>query len=488
MQILAKIFFVLIPFLGTAQISFYKYYSDEGYDFGQGIVQLEDSSYVITGASGSFASHSEAFLMKVDSTGLLQWSNHYGGLETDWGRRVLYKKNFGFFVCGYSNSFSAQGDYDFYLVKVDESGFEEWSRTYGSEAWEQLYDAAILSDTGTILVGEKQNGIYNADMFLVRTDKNGDTLWTKTLENPGNDIANSVEVYQDTILYVGGTRYYADSAQAKGVIYKIHSNGTMMDTLYFKSYPGEYQLNDLHVIGDTVQAIGSMRLNSADQWDYTFYRSDITINGFGNVSCFNSNVNGDWFGDVFTTYDDNSHRYMGMSFMNNGNQFVNGRDIMVQLGNTFMFYQGDVAFIEFEEPDVNGEFIPTSDGGAILVGYIQNTDIGSGGGTIFLLKIGPDEMYPTTSTTGFSPVVNVEEKISTIDAKVYPNPAQEWLQVELPTNDAGNYQLMGFPGQIVREGTISGKKTIEVSDLPSGVYLLQISTPNGKAINRIVIQ
>ncbi len=487
MQILVKIAFIVLPVLASAQISFFRNYSDNSYDFGQGIVQLEDSSYVIAGTSGSFVGNGQAFLMKVDSLGIKKWSNHYGGPEAEWGRRVLHKDNFGYFVCGHSNSYGA-GDYDFYLVKVDESGFEEWHETYGDGNWERLMDAALTRDTGTILVGEKQNGIYGTDMFMVRTDKNGDTLWTKTLENMGDDIAMTVDIYQDSFLYVGGSWHYADSAQAKGVIYKIHDNGQMLDTLLFKTYAGEYELNDLHIIGDTVQALGSTRFNSADQWDYTFYRSDLTVNGFANISCFNSDANGDWWGDAFTSYGDNSKRYMAMSFDNNGSQAINGPNVMVQRGNTFMFFEDAVGFVEHNEPDVNGEIIRTNDGGAILVGYSQDPLIGNGGGTVFLMKIGPNEDYPATDVAGHSTMVSVEEQFNSLEVKVYPNPAEDWLYIELPTNDSGTYQLTGVSGQVVLEGSISGEVSIQTASIPAGVYLLQIATPNGKAINRIVIQ
>lgn len=488
MQILIKIAFVLLPIFAMSQISFYRNYADNGYDFGQGIVQLEDSSYVVTGTSGSFASHAQAFLMHVDSNGTRLWSNHFGGQESEWGKRVLYKENVGYFLCGHSNSFGA-GDYDFYLVKVNSSGLEEWSKTYGNESWERVMDAALTRDTGVIMVGEKDNGMYGTDMYLVRTNINGDTLWTRTFEHIGDDIATSVDVYRDSIFYVGGTWYDSDSLQSKGIIYKILDDGTMLDTLSFSNYPGEYELNDLHVIGDTVQALGSQRLNNADQWDYTFYRAQITVNGFGNVSCFNSTVGGDWHGDVFTSYGNNSTRYMGMSFENNANTYPGGRDVQVQRGNNFMFFQDGVAFLAYEEPDVNGEIIRTSDGGAILVGYHQFPLIGSGGGTIFLLKIGPNELYPVTNVpVVHSALVNVEEQQNLISASVYPNPATTLLHIELPTNEEASYRFYDFSGKVVTNGRMNGTSTLSLQDFQSGIYLLEVQTQNGKAINRVIIQ
>ncbi len=487
MQILVKIALVLLPVFASAQISFYKHYADNSYDFGQGIVQLEDSSYVVAGTSGSFTGHAQAFLMHVDSMGNKLWSNHYGGPESEWGRNVLYQENFGYFLCGHSNSFGS-GDYDFYMAKVDDSGIEEWSRTYGDTGWERAMDAVMTRDTGAVLVGEKDNGAYGMDMFIVRTDKNGDTLWTKTLENFGNDIANTVDVYRDSILYVGGSWFHADSAQAKGVVFKIHDGGEMLDTLLFDTYAGEYEMNDLHVIGDTVQALGSNRLSASDEWDYTFYRSDLTTNGFGNISCFNSSVAGDWHGDVFTSYANNAKRYMGMSFEGTVNTYPNGRDIHVQRGNRFMFYDGDVQFLAHEEPDVNGEFIRTNDGGAMLVGYHQSLLLGNGGGTIFLLKIGPDEDYPSTDNILSTPLVYLSEETKALQIAVYPNPAENWLQVDLPTNAPGAYHLMTLSGQKVAVGEIINSEKIDISQLPSGVYLLEVVTDEGKAMSRIVIQ
>jgi len=486
MQILIKIALVLLPIVTFGQITFYKQYSDNNFDFGQGVVQLEDSSYVIAGSSGSFTGHAQAFLMHVDSNGTKLWSNHYGGQESEWGRRVLYQENFGFFLCGHSNSFGG-GDYDFYMAKVDDSGIEEWSKTYGDSGWERVMDAVLTRDTGAVMVGEKDNGMYGTDMFIVRTDKEGEVVWTKTLENMGNDIANTVDVYQDSLLYVGGNWFHADSSQTKGVIYVIHDDGTMLDTLLFDEYPGEYTMNDLHIIGDTVQALGSQRLSASDEWDYTFYRARLTTNGFASISCFNSNVNGDWYGDLFTTYGNNSKRYMAMSF-EGPTSYEGGRDIHVQRGNTFMFYDGSVDFLAQDQPDVNGEFISTSDGGAVLVGYRQSLLLGSGGGTIFLLKIGPDELYPITDSPLTSNLVYLSEQSKPLEVNVYPNPADNWLHVEVPSAAPATYHLMTISGQMVASGDIVSTESINIGRLPAGVYYFEIATNEGKATHKIVIQ
>lgn len=76
--------FLFLTFISFGQIKFFKIFTDNGYDFGQGIVELSDSSYLLTGSSSSYGdSPSQVFLMKLDSLGTFQWSKNFGGSESD---------------------------------------------------------------------------------------------------------------------------------------------------------------------------------------------------------------------------------------------------------------------------------------------------------------------------------------------------------------------------------------------------------------------
>ena len=90
MRILTLIGCLLLSSLAFGQIAFFHIYANGGDDSAEGAAQLEDSSYVITGSSDSYPGGvgSQAFLLKIDSTGLPIWSRHYGGSEMDQGKRV----------------------------------------------------------------------------------------------------------------------------------------------------------------------------------------------------------------------------------------------------------------------------------------------------------------------------------------------------------------------------------------------------------------
>ena len=84
MRILISFIILCVSLLSYGQNSFFKLYSGSGYDRGEGIVQLEDSSYVITGSSSSWSESSQAFLLKIDAEG--------NELEVLKGCKLLIKK------------------------------------------------------------------------------------------------------------------------------------------------------------------------------------------------------------------------------------------------------------------------------------------------------------------------------------------------------------------------------------------------------------
>ena len=86
MRILISFLIISFSWFSYGQNSFFKLYSGSGYDRGEGIVQLEDSSYAITGSSSSWGESSQAFLLKIDTAGNYLWSQSYGGPESEEGR------------------------------------------------------------------------------------------------------------------------------------------------------------------------------------------------------------------------------------------------------------------------------------------------------------------------------------------------------------------------------------------------------------------
>ncbi len=470
----------------SSQTEFYKIYTNNGYDFGQGIVQLEDSSYVITGSSSSFVEGaSEAFLLKIDSLGNYIWSHHYGGEESDQGRRVFYKKNVGFYIAGYTNSFG-NGDFDNYLVKTDENGTKLWEKSYGGSGWEKVNDAIMLADTGIMMVGQTNSGTAgNDNIYIVRTNKDGDTLWTKSIGGEGNDFATSIRALNDSISIIGGQTFIADSMMNKGYLLCIKNNGEIQWEHYFGNW-GEYKINDLCIVDDHINVVGN-RLNPETS-EYDSYTAHIYLNG-GLSYEFAFVKSGYDSYELVSTYSQTDKLYMAISEELLGVTYPIGKDLTIARMKENLLWDNNAFGILNSGDDVGGQIIATNDGGAIVVGY--NTDFGSGGNNVFVAKIGVNDAYPITSGVPVSnnlvKVIEIE-KDENNEISIFPNPTSTNLTIHLPENFDGEVVIKDILGkELINERITGNLHSLSVETLSKGNYFVSITSNNKIVENKMIV-
>lgn len=164
-----------------------------------------DGGYIVVGQTCSYrAGDPDVYLIKTDSEGDTLWSRKYGGLRSDWGTSVLETPDNGYIVIGYTLSFGAS-DLDVYLIKTDEDGDTIWTKTYGGKEYDGGLSVQMTSDGGYIIVGETESfGAGGKDIYLLKTDGNGNTLWTKTYGGTGDDVGTSVQVSSDDAYVITG--------------------------------------------------------------------------------------------------------------------------------------------------------------------------------------------------------------------------------------------------------------------------------------------
>lgn len=475
-----KIFvFVFCSFLSFGQIKFYNVYTNNGSDKGQGVIQMEDSSYYVTGSSSSFSGSSQAFLMHVDSMGNYLWSNHYGGAESESGRRVLYKKNFGFFISGFTNSYGS-GGFDYYLAKIDEAGDLEWEKAYGGTGWERVHDAALTKDTGVIMVGETSSNLTNnQDIYIVRTDKLGDTLWTKTIGGLGDDYASCIKGYTDSTFVIAGRTYVEDSSLTKIYITYIKDNGTVIwtDTL---GQNGNYWANGISFDGTRVIGIGGIQADYTDGTDLVAFIYDISGFSWGESKIY---AEGEQEYDGIITLDGGNNYYTCYS-NEDASSYVNGPDvIMAKYTQPFSWLSS--FRIGYQNPDVNGQIINTNDGGAIVVGY--STGLFAGGNEVYLVKIGPYEDYPSSITDlVIDELVTIKEE-EIVGLKIYPNPSNEKVNVVVDSDKYSELRLINNVGSEIYSTKFHKNTSINVSELQRGIYFIEISGTEIIPIRRQIV-
>jgi predicted secreted protein len=158
-------------------------YDDAAYS----LVNTNDG-YVLAGSTSSSGAGSYDFwLVKTDSNGNKAWDRPYGGVGDDEAYSVIQTSDGGYVLAGFTNS-SGNGGYDFWLVKTDSNGTELWNETYGGPSNDEAYSIVQAGDGGYVLAGYTRSfGNGGSDFWLVKTDASGNQQWDKTYGEERSD-------------------------------------------------------------------------------------------------------------------------------------------------------------------------------------------------------------------------------------------------------------------------------------------------------------
>jgi hypothetical protein len=207
------------------------------FDRGQSVQQTIDGGYIIAGET-RVGSSPALYLIKTDTNGNELWTKVYGG-TCDCARSVQQTADSGYIAAGQLKS-AMTGGVDVWLVKTDESGDTLWTMTYGGDSLDQAWSVQQTTDSGYIIAGRTYsfgpgNLASYPNGYLIRTDANGDTLWTRVYGGIYSDELHSVKQTPDgSYIVTGWTRSYGAGGCDVWLI-KTDADG---DTLWTKTYGG----------------------------------------------------------------------------------------------------------------------------------------------------------------------------------------------------------------------------------------------------------
>jgi hypothetical protein len=171
-------------------------FGGSGLDSGSSVQQTSDGGFIIVGDTASFgAGGFDVWLIKTDADGNKLWDRTFGGGGSDWGSSVQQTSDGGFILVGYTTSFGAG---DVWLIKTDADGNKLWDRTFGGGGSDWGSSVQQTSDGGFILVGYTASfGAGGFDVWLIKTDADGNKLWDRTFGGGGSDWGSSVQQTSD---------------------------------------------------------------------------------------------------------------------------------------------------------------------------------------------------------------------------------------------------------------------------------------------------
>lgn len=159
------------------------------------------------------------------------WTMKYGGNDQEEAYAVEPTMDGGFIMASNTKTFGS-GLWDAWLIKTDAVGNLEWSETYGGSGIDNIYDVKQTPDGGYIVAGRTdQDGSSYSMVWLIRTDAMGDTLWTKTFgENDKAELANSVEITNDGGFIIAGMKEVEpyDDPHEEFWLIKTDSDGNLL--------------------------------------------------------------------------------------------------------------------------------------------------------------------------------------------------------------------------------------------------------------------
>ena len=195
-------------------------------DIGWDILEVEAGGFLISGQTDSFgAGDFDAWLLRVDASGNHLWNHTYGGTYDEWGWSVIEVSTGGFAISGRTASLGAGSD-DVWLIRTDADGNHLWNQTYGGFDSDIGRELIEVSGGGFAIIGATQSyGAGSSDVWLIRTDANGNELWSRTFGGSMTDTAlGLIEVSTGGFAITGRTQSFGAGATDLWLI-RTNTNG-----------------------------------------------------------------------------------------------------------------------------------------------------------------------------------------------------------------------------------------------------------------------
>ena len=441
---------------------------DTDNEYGFCVQQTSDGGYIVSGVASSFADVSgDMYVIKLKSNGDTAWTRTYGGIGYEWGSTIQQTNDGGYILVGQTPAFGA-GGFDAYLIKLSSNGNISWTKTYGGSGLEIGYDVQQTTDGGYILTGQIDTyGAGAGDFYLIKTDTNGNVIWTKAYGIAGSEAGVSVKQTTDGGFIIGGTSENALGPQGPDMcLIKTNSVG---DTLWAKLYGGP-MIDECYEVSQT-QDGGYMLCGKS----FSF-----SSNGDYDVYIVKTNQSGivQW-SKTYGGSGINTNNEIGYSIQQTSDKgYIIGGESMFGFGVGMK----NVYLIKTDSLGNSGcnQSSPATVTANLLPQVISPPTLVASGGIISF----PATMVNggTTPTFLCQSVVGVSEWQTDNSHLAYPNPFEQKLTIQNPNNsEIQEVRIYNSIGQEVYNSVsnnqiMNGNILLNLSQLDKGIFLCHIKT------------
>ena len=230
-----------------------------GSDTPYSIIQTNDNGYLLSGVLDVSASNGQGdrnsilsrhaggdyWVIKLNASGVKQWSNYYGGSFTDTAYDAIQTEDDGYIIIGSSDSDDVditnnRGSYDFWILKISANGTLVWEKSFGGSEIDEAHAISQATDGNYLIVGDTRSNDLDisqnngaADLWIIKITPEGTLLWEKTLGGSSFDVGRSISKTQDNGFLISGSSrstngsLTSNKGQNDAWIVKINSSGNL---------------------------------------------------------------------------------------------------------------------------------------------------------------------------------------------------------------------------------------------------------------------
>jgi hypothetical protein len=211
---------VLIKIDNNGAYEWHKTYGTVEGEEANSVKQTKGGGYIFAGSttvpSQEVGGDFDYYLCKTDADGNQLWAKTFGGIEYDFATCIEIDKLDGYVMAGYTSSFGA-GARDYWVLKTDTSGVEEWNQTYGGPENDSVSEIIQTSDDGFYIVGGSssfttgENGQPSGQVWVIKTDNSGNEEWNELYGGEGGDSGSAARQLAGGYIISGGTSSFSDN-------------------------------------------------------------------------------------------------------------------------------------------------------------------------------------------------------------------------------------------------------------------------------------
>ena len=389
MKRILTLFCLVTMFIGlNAQITFEKTFSKAGETIANDVQQTSDGGYIIVGTTEyAYGSSGDILLIKTNAYGDTSWTKMFGGFAAEVGNSVLQTFEGGYIVAGSTNSFGAGGT-DAYLIKTDANGDIEWNKTIGTVGNDAAFGIVQLADSSYVFSGNELTYGINGYAHLVKTDLNGNVIWSKTYGNKlRKNYVFAMQQTSDNGFIMGGYENNYLTTNDEFSLIKADADGNME---WYKSY-GDLNYEHNFSVCETADGGFAIAGINFELPGYNYDANLLKTDALGNL-LWTKSYGGAGHEDVYavTSTSDNGFVFAGSSSTFSGyqNGYITRTD---SVGNVIwsktMSGTGYDIFFSVKE---------TTDGGFVFAGV--KDEVYGVSGNLFFAKTDADGNTPCNQT------------------------------------------------------------------------------------------